>query len=916
MGNETSIYRQKIKIDFNLKYINQTNHKYATIILILLSVFVNIELFGNEISPSTSGEHNQVQGATNDSENEVSIVINKNSPMEVFGASKIETVLAGLNLTPLLVDKSLATGQEDIQINIIGQDEDPEIMKEGFRIGKAGGAYMITSIDNSGAMYGLMDLTEQIEMQKGLSNIEEKLVNPRFNFRAIKFNLPWSSYRRNESLQANEEICKDLEFWESFLDMMAENCFNVLTLWNLHPWPYMIQPTNFPLAAQGNDQEMAQWKVFWTSLFQMAKDRGIETYILNWNVFVSKGFEDNYDNSGQVDNGSYIGDISDTEIVRRYNRECITQVINEYPDLTGLGVTLGERMQNLNSEQQTDWVKSVFFDGIKAADRKVKFIYRAALKGDHTVHRACIDSSGLDTPEDPIIVELKFNWSHAYSTTTLIKAHGGGTGEEYWTNPAPSHHKMAWMIRNEDFFRLRWGEPDFIREHIQSNGQDFVGGYFIGSECYIPAKDLFHMQGHNHRNWKYAFERQWLYYKEWGRLLYDPTTTDAVFANAYNNKYSGNIGDQMIEAYKLSTRATQKIAGFFDFTWDYTFYTEGFLKGSGFISVQDVIDAGTIEPNFVGVKEYSDGEGDYGTRISPLELATTLENDANEALNIVNSISTTDNTLLCEMDDVKAWSQLGLFFAKKIRAAVAVNQNNKTEAVISITEAQNYWKNLVTITQAHIQESHLGMLNGDFHWKNYQDEVDDDVSWIKNINAITSPANGETFPEHANVLVNVSAPTNNNSIDSVEFRTNGVLLETDYDFPFTSSLNDLSIGTYAIEVRVYDSYGGIDTNLVNIAVEDPSTFNTVPWLEDFTLADGTKTDYGITSWTATRGTGLFEIRQNSLIINDNGDEGVFNTGVINISDGPVNVSLDVKSEGVLDLGQDYVKFFKKVDGGN
>ena len=31
-------------------------------------------------------------------------------------------------------------------------------------------------------------------------------------------------------------------------------------------------------------------------------------------------------------------------------------------------------------------------------------------------------------------------------------------------------------------------------------------------------------------DWKWAFERQWLFYKLWGRLLYDPTTPDAVFA--------------------------------------------------------------------------------------------------------------------------------------------------------------------------------------------------------------------------------------------------------------------------------------------------------------------------------------------------------------------------------------------------
>ncbi len=318
---------------------------------------------------------------------------------------------------------------------------------------------------------------------------------------------------------------------------------------------------------------------------------------------------------------------------------------------------------------------------------------------------------------------------------TLVKAHGGGTGKEYWTNPAPSHHKMAWMIRNEDFFRLRWGEPDFIREHIQVNGQDYVGGYFIGSECYIPAKDIYHKPGHRHVNWKYAFERQWLYYKQWGRLLYDPCTSDAVFANAFNQRFSGNIGSQMVEAYKLSTRTTQRIASFFDFTWDHSFYTEGFIGNKrDFIKLHEMIDAEPIEPNFVSIKEYGDGSQNFGSKLTPIQQAATLEKDNQQALKIVKGISTSDETLKCEIEDVKAWSYLGLYFAKKIRAAVALNQNKKSEAVRYITEAQQHWRDLVTVTDEHIQPSHLAIFKEtrNFHWKNYQDEVDAEVEWVKN----------------------------------------------------------------------------------------------------------------------------------------------------------------------------------------
>ena len=103
-------------------------------------------------------------------------------------------------------------------------------------------------------------------------------------------------------------------------------------------------------------------------------------------------------------------------------------------------------------------------------------------------------------------------------------------------------------------------------------------------------------------------------------------------------------------------------------------------------------------------------------------------------LDIVKQIRTSDETLKCEIEDVRAWAHLGLYFAKKVRAAVALNQNKKSEAVQYITEARQHWRDLVAVTDEHIQVSHLAIFKEtrDFHWKDFQDEVDDEINWVKN----------------------------------------------------------------------------------------------------------------------------------------------------------------------------------------
>ena len=135
--------------------------------------------------------------------------------------------------------------------------------------------------------------------------------------------------------------------WRDFLDMMAEDRLNVLTLWSLHPFPYMIRAKNFPKATPFSDAELAEWKTFWTALFRMAKERGIDTYIINWNIIVSKSFIENY---GEGNSGLW-ADGKTSPQIEKYTRESVTQVINEYPDLTGLGITMGEAMQKWTGEQ-------------------------------------------------------------------------------------------------------------------------------------------------------------------------------------------------------------------------------------------------------------------------------------------------------------------------------------------------------------------------------------------------------------------------------------------------------------------------------------------------------------------------------------------------------------------------------------
>ena len=101
----------------------------------------------------------------------------------------------------------------------------------------------------------------------------------------------------------------------------------------------------------------------------------------------------------------------------------------------------------------------------------------------------------------------------------------------------------------------------------------------MGSETYIPALDYF-TAVNGPVAWKYAFERQWLFYKLWGRLLYDPATPDAVFAAEFTRRY-GAKARPSARAFALASNTQLRLASLFDSRWDFTLYSEGFLALQG-----------------------------------------------------------------------------------------------------------------------------------------------------------------------------------------------------------------------------------------------------------------------------------------------------------------------------------------------
>lgn len=683
----------------------------------------------------------------------VHLELTSSAPQVVYAVEKLKDLQ---QTTPLVFSDNNA------DITIRAEIDSMNLKPEAYRIVSRNNLAEITGGDAVGLMYGLLEVKNQLKT--GKRTVENKEESPNLSFRAIKFNLPWDSYRRSPALQLHYETCRDTIYWKAFLDMMAENRFNKLTLWNLHPFSYMVKTEKYPEGCSLTDEELPEWQKFWTTLFRLAKKRGIETYLVNWNIFVSPEFAKAHNVCDYCLEGKHYVPQGDTSaITKDFYRESIKAVIDTYPDLTGLGITLGEGMGNMTAEERQQWILDNFIQGMRMASRKAKFIYRVPLSagtssgGATSVETEQLTRSALDTLtcfDGPINIELKFNWSHAFSTPTLVKVHGGKLNDVYW-NPLPTNYSLSWMMRNEDFFMLRWGQPDFFRKHIATNVKPYVSGYYVGSETYIPAKDyITSLPGTSYR---FAFDRQWMYYKVMGRLMYNPNTPDDFFIEEFELRFPKN-GVKLFEAQTKVSKVPLVIASWQNATWDFSVYSEGMLRSvvkdnikvQKLISLDDMAEKTPMEPAYLSIADFLANENNVPNgKISPLHLADSVETFCNQALSDAERIKPGKNVdLLYEVSDIKAWANLGLYFSNKLRAAFEYKRfktsNDKKDlenAIEWLAKATENWHSLVEVTTpvyqpvplTHFCENSPGYEEELFHWSIVEDQVKAELEWLQSL---------------------------------------------------------------------------------------------------------------------------------------------------------------------------------------
>ncbi len=124
----------------------------------------------------------------------------------------------------------------------------------------------------------------------------------------------------------------------------------------------------------------------------------------------------------------------------------------------------------------------------------------------------------------------------------------------------PRPYSFYWELWGLGSHRLlRWGDPDYVR---RATGTFTLSGS-IGFEIDPPlAQKGF---GNQPGKWtlpspgKYEFERYWMFYTLWGRLSYDPKTSDRIWMHELETRFGKAAAPHVMEAYRNASGVLNEI---------------------------------------------------------------------------------------------------------------------------------------------------------------------------------------------------------------------------------------------------------------------------------------------------------------------------------------------------------------------
>ncbi|MEP0368012.1 MAG: glycoside hydrolase family 20 zincin-like fold domain-containing protein [Cyclobacteriaceae bacterium] len=469
------------------------------------------------------------------------------APRETFGIRKLTQSLEAAGYS--------VTETETKDATVINLTLKPEIeTKESYIIQSNHNSIQIAASDESGILYACQDLSDLINMEEGLPADISIRQSPDMVLRGTCIGLQKTEYLPGRHVYeypytpVNFPWFYDKELWIRYLDMMVENKFNSLYLWNGHPFASLIKLEDYPYALEVDEETFQKNEEIFSFLTEEADKRGIWIIQMFYNIIVSKPFAEKHDIKTQERSRPI------TPLIEDYTQKSITAFIEKYPNV-GLLVTLGEAMHTIDDDVEwfTETIIPGVQDGLKALGNTTE--PPIVLRGHDTDAKRVMEAS-LPVYKN-LYTMFKYNGE---SLTTYEPRDAWESIPKALSELGSVHISNVHIMANLEPFR--YSSPDFIQKSVKAMHE-------------VQGANGLHLYPQTaYWDWPYTadntserllqIDRDWMWYQAWARYAWsddrDRNEEIEYWTQELADFYDcGQSGKEILEAYEQTGEIAPKL---------------------------------------------------------------------------------------------------------------------------------------------------------------------------------------------------------------------------------------------------------------------------------------------------------------------------------------------------------------------
>ncbi len=617
--------------------------------------------------------------------------------------------------------------------------------------------------DATGALYGLLELVDQIELAENrtftFSQFRENIGEPFLALRGV------NPFLHVQALLDTTSWYFSDAFWEDYLNRLARTRHNFLDIHAAYDLTKTNMPNIFPFfftdsafphikIRVGREQKPVELrsgqtaKIFsrFQKIVHMAAVRGIHVGLMNYNTAV-------WINGHPLSGDSLV----------TYTQRSVRRLLKGCPGLYLFGFRVGE------SGQSEDFFQRAYLDPILAIRPSLNVYTRTWGANSTKIHEMGnllqghffvepkYNGEQLGLPYQAIISPIEGNLPTSYSY------------ENYCSPPQP--FRIIWQARANGTHRVfHWGDPDFVRRAVRSFTFGNAAGYTVEPmTAYYPLSDFLHRLDCPHRGFsRWMPQRNWFWYELWGRLGYNPDLPNTFFQREFEHRYGKKAGRFLFEALRWNSHIVPLIFAYHRLGPDHRQMApelevgnDRFWLGGRMVpgTLADFLLAPVLDPeHFQSIAEYVDAflgvppktpwpvanvhaggdspdvphELDFPTaKFGPKDAVRVWLKAAGKSLSLLiqaEQASPRKNRedFVCTAQDIRAVAHLGRYYAYKTQGACDLAFFYRTHDFGRLQSARTWvkkaiaqWDSLASVTEKHYRPfpEWLRMKTSHFTWR-------------------------------------------------------------------------------------------------------------------------------------------------------------------------------------------------------